>query len=224
VTAELAGDRFDVSREKAALRLRRLVDAGHAERHATLSQRHLFSITARGADALRLPRRRPPRTDANREHELALVWLCTRLEREAGGAVLTEREIRQRENAGLARYSVEVREPGGSPAKRWPDLVVEADDRLIAVELERAAKGKTRLQRIVSAFADADLYDEVRFIATTPSVAARLARCAGRATLRLPPELLRHRHVTALTDEPWPGAAADIRAEIASAISAHLAS
>lgn len=224
VTAELAGDRFDVSREKAALRLRRLVDVGHVERHRTThTQRDLFSITTRGADALRLPPRRPPRTDANREHELALVWLATRLERAADGVVMTEREIRQREAAASGHYSVQVIEPGRSPAKRWPDLVIEDAAGRTAVELERAPKGTARLQRIARAYVNSDAYDTVRFIATTPSVAARLARCADAATVRLPPGPARHRQFTALVVEPWPAGSRDAVEAIATAIASRRA-
>jgi hypothetical protein len=222
VTSELAGDRFGVSRQRAAVRLGRLVEAGHVERHtAGPASQQLFSLTHRGAAAIEQPARRAPRTDANREHELALVWLATRLERDTQAVVLTEREIRQREAAGLRRYSVRVLRAGHPPARRWPDLVIEhADRRRTAIELERAAKGTARLRRIADAYATDPAYDEVRFIATTASVAARLAKVTDAATLRLPAELMKHHHATTLIVEPWPGASAAEQHWIAGAIRA----
>src|SRR5690349_7643973 len=108
VTARLLAARFGVSEQQANVRIRRLTAAGLVSRTAGgIGQAYAVALTRRGARLVGLPERRAPRTDAQREHELAIVDLVGRLERrlgrEAVGRVLTERECRERQGLGLGR-------------------------------------------------------------------------------------------------------------------------
>jgi hypothetical protein len=210
VTDELLADHFDVSRQRMNVRTRRLAHAGLVQRHDDgPTDRHLISITRRGADALGLPRRKPPRTDAQRTHELALVALVSRLERATSNeTTLTEREMRQRQTATQDQYSVLVTQPGRPPARRWPDVAIHhADGRRTAIELELTGKGTTRLGRIVAAYAATTLYDEVVFLAADAPIARRLTAAIQANKLHLPPQLTAARPMTALRVEPWHPAA-----------------
>ncbi len=117
----------------------------------------------------------------HREHEAAIVWLATQLELVAddGVTVLTERECRRREapDAGK-RYSVEVAYSGPrQDRRRWPDLVVESEHGMRAIEIEFAPKGRDRLDRIVLGFTWSD-YDEVVFLARSAAIRRTLEQLA----------------------------------------------
>ena len=185
VTDELLAKRFGVSRQQMNLRLRRLTAAGLLQRTDSRTQPRLTMLTRKGARAVDLPIRRAPRTDAQREHELSLVWLVIELERAGGVRVFTERECRTLEAAGAAQFSVPVLPPDRPRERRWPDLVLERDGRRWAVELELSAKGMTRLRAIVDAYATSD-YAEVMFLAGGETVARWLAAAIARASRRGP--------------------------------------
>src|SRR5215210_1424589 len=130
VTSRLLAARFGVSEQQANVRIRRLAAAGLVSRTAGgVGQAYAVALTRRGARLVGLPERRAPRTDAQREHELAIVDLVgrleRRLEREAVGRVLTERECRERQGLGIRRYSVAVfGRRSAREEQRWPDVVV----------------------------------------------------------------------------------------------------
>lgn len=125
VTDELLADRFGVSRQQMNLRVRRLAAAGLVARTGPPMQPRLTMLTRRGARAVDLPVRRAPRTDQQRAHELALVWLVIQLERAGDVLVRTERECRALEAEGDVRYSVPVLRAGRAEERRWPDVVLE---------------------------------------------------------------------------------------------------
>jgi DNA-binding Lrp family transcriptional regulator len=183
VTDELIAQKFEVSRQQTNLRLRRLTQAGYLQRTDARTQPRLTMLTRKGARAVGLPVRRPPRTDAQREHELALVWLVIELERAGTVQVRTERECRTLEAAGAGEYSVPVLQPDRPQERRWPDLVLEGEGRRSAIELELSAKGATRLQAIVDAYAVSN-YDEIVFLTGDRSI-ARVVEAAGTATNRV---------------------------------------
>jgi hypothetical protein len=140
-----------------------------------------------GGGSAGAPRRAAP-TDLQREHELELAWLVARLELLGdSAAVRTERESRAREAAGAAvRYSVDVIDRGGRRERRWPDLVIEGPSVRRAVEFERTAKGRARLERIVAAYRAAFWFDEVHFLAGGVDVARRLATALRAEPRRAP--------------------------------------
>lgn len=189
VTDELLADRFEVSRQQMNRRVRRLADAGLLHRSGGPTQPRLAMLTRRGARAVGLPLRRAPRTDAQREHELALVWLVIQLERVGDVPVRTERECRALES-DARRYSVDVMQPGRTAERRWPDLVLDGDARRSAIELELSSKGATRLHAIIDAYAASPTFDEVLFVAADPSIARALA-ASFRAARPAIPEAVR---------------------------------
>ena len=67
--------------------------------------------------------------------------------------MLTERECRASERSQTpdhARYSVEVLGENRGDRTRWPDLVLEADGRRVAIEVEFSPKYTPRLAGIVA--------------------------------------------------------------------------
>ena len=205
VTADILALHLGVTRQRAGVRVRRLEDEGLVQRRADARQQAwAVAATARGMRSLGLPARRPARTDIQREHELALAWLVTRLEARGDVTVLTERECRQRERVGGIRHSADIVEHGRPRARRWPDLVVErADGFRLALEFERTLKGTTRLAGIVSAYRGADWFDEVRFLCADPAIASAVgAKVAAGSPSHIPGLAARK---PAISLAPWPG-------------------
>ena len=177
VTALAISRRFGVSWQRANARVRRLERLGllGCER-AHVSEARAVFLTGRGHELLGWPRRRAPRAQTHREHEEAIVWLVTELERDADVAtvVLTERECRQAEAGGaLPRYSVDVHGGEGRDKRRWPDVVVESPQGRRAIEIEFAPKGTARLRAIVGAYS-ASPYDEAVFMVKSAALGRRI--------------------------------------------------
>jgi hypothetical protein len=177
VTAQAIGQRFGLSCQRANARVSRLERLGllGCER-AHVSQARAVFLTGRGHELVGLPRRRSPRAQTHREHEEAIVWLVTVLERDADAAtvVLTERDCRRAEAAGGAtRYSVDVHGGGGRDRRRWPDVVVESPAGRRAIELEFAPKGTARLRGIVGAY-ERSGYGEVEVMVKNAALGRRI--------------------------------------------------
>jgi hypothetical protein len=154
--------------------------------------------------------------EIQREHEAAIVWLATQLERNTDPAarVLTERECRQLEARDHGRYSVEVAD-GGRSGRRWPDLVVEAPGGRRAIEIEFAPKGTRRLRAIVEAYEFTSPYAQVLFLVKSAALGRRIrAQADGYRPLGAHLKLkLAEVHV-----EPWPGLPLLQRAAISEAL------
>ena len=181
VTAQAIGRRFGLSWQRANARVRRLERLGlfGCER-AHVSQARAVFLTSRGHELLGWPRRRPPRAQMQREHEHAIVKLVTDLETQSldGVVVLTERECRQREAAGvLQRYSVEVYGTDARDRRRWPDVVIERAGGREAIEIEFAPKGTRRLRQIVAAF-ESSRYEQVTFMVKDAALGRRIQRAS----------------------------------------------
>jgi hypothetical protein len=178
VTAELAAARFDVSVQKARRRLGRLTGAQLVKRHPSgFGMPALFVLAPRGAKAVGYPpRRRAPRPELHRIHELAIVSLVTDLELAAGPSVdvLTERECRWRSSANDSPYAVEVADQHGERHLRWADVVVVTPTAKVAVEIELAPKHSARLAHILTGYLLSD-FTELRFLVALPSLAQRIA-------------------------------------------------
>jgi len=224
VTAQAISERFEFSRQQAnahVRRLERLALVGCERDH--VSQPRAVFLTRRGHDLLGWPRRRPPRPQLAREHEEAIVWLATELERQSDGAarVLTERECRQLEAAAEGRrLSVEV---AGGPRgfqHRWPDLVVDAPDGRRAYEIEFAPKGTDRLRRIVAAYENSD-YAETIFLVKSAALGRRIASLTDG-----PSELRKFLSLSTcpIRVVPWPRLPAEQHHELASVLGGERAS
>jgi hypothetical protein len=209
VTADLMGMRFGVSVQKARRRLTRLASAGLVSAHrSTVGLKSVYVLAPRGAQLLGYPRRRrEPRPEVHRDHELAIVQFVAELEL-AGGAgvqVLTERDSRRLTAQGPKRYSVAIRDRGDL-TDRWPDVVVIAAKATVAIEIEFAPKHTPRLARIVRAYLFSDL-DEVRFLVTSPALARRLRAVAAQEERACLP-LRMTEPATRVVVDAWSGASA----------------
>jgi hypothetical protein len=175
VTAQAIGERFGLSWQRANARVRRLERLGLVGcQREHVSQARAVFLTGRGHELLGWPRRRAPRAQVQREHEAAIIWLVTRLERDPGAdvRVLTERECRRREADGRVRYSVEVLD--GASRRRWPDVVVERGGERRAVEIEFAPKGSSRMAAIVAGY-EGSAYSDALFFVGSAALGRRLA-------------------------------------------------
>lgn len=224
VTAELLGERFALSPQRVNARLRRLEAAGLVARErAAATQARAAFVTGVGARRLGVRVRRAPRTNAQREHELAIVALVAHLERSHGARdhrVLTEREQRAAEADSTAQFSVELRPPARGELRRWPDAVIETPTARIAIELELSMKAPERLKRIVAGYAATTTYTDVRFLAATPGIAVRYAALIARETAHRPLATMLDLSQTRLIVEPWPGADAETQRRITGALAA----
>ena len=202
VTAAELSLRFGASEQRINARVRRFIDAGLvAVSRDHVSQARALYLTARGAQAVGQPRRKPPRAETQRRHELAVARLVAEHEL-AGHRVMTERECRQAErNDPGRRWSIDL--SGGE--KRWPDLVVDLGDRRRAVELELAIKHTARLRDIVDGYQQATTFDAVLWLVEHPTHLVRIRRLIDDATgsdeLRAVLGLPRGTQ----TAEPWAG-------------------
>jgi hypothetical protein len=149
-----------------------------------------------------------------REHEAAIVWLVTQLERDAGAGVrvLTERECRRREGDGVDRYSVDVVDAGSR--RRWPDVVVERGGERRAVEIEFAPKGSSRLAAIVAGY-EGSSYSDALFFVRSSALGRRVAQIVAEQQVSVGP-VRRARRVVRVV--PWPGLGPDDRARVAAGI------
>ena len=201
VTAEVLAQRFGVSVRRANSRVSLLTAAGllQCQRECGGQRRAVF-LSGAGAEALGLPRRRAPRPELQRAHELAIAHLVTAIELDRpGAAVYAERECRTLERDGSMRYSVDLFEPGRGRSRRWPDVVVEIEGVRSAIEIEIAPKTTERIERIVTGYVVSDAFGAVRFLVASAALARRLAvvcrKTGGGAFAG-----------TRLLLAPWPGA------------------
>jgi hypothetical protein len=177
-------------------------------------------LSRKGAGAVGLPLRRAPRTDSQREHELALVWLVIQLERAGDVLVRTERECRTLEAEGAGRrYSVPVVRAGRPVERRWPDVVLEGGSRRCALELELSAKGASRIAAIMSAYAAAPCFTEVVFLAADVSIARLLSRVLARSARPALNSRIQ-RAQPAIRIAPWPALSPGAQAVVADVVAA----
>ena len=186
-SARQVADRFGLGRAVTYARLRGLVRLGLLE-HARIFHGapgvYLATRTGLATVDLHLP---PSRLDLRTyDHDLELASLGVALEREFGAErVRTERELRAadtpaderaRASPGFAVLLSGARgqlqlTPAGHPRLHFPDCAIALDaDRVLAVELERTAKGRARLRRILAGYISARHIIEVRYYARGPRV------------------------------------------------------
>ena len=191
VTAAQVGERFGLGRAVSYARLGGMVRLGLLD-HARIfhGQPGVFLATRSGLSIaeLELP---PARVDIRTYgHDLELSSVVIELEREFGPErVRTEREMRAADTdlgppaTKRLRFAVALSgargqlqlTPAGHPRLHFPDCAVvgasgEAADGVLAVELERTAKGRARLRRILAAYVGARHIAAVRYYATDERV------------------------------------------------------
>jgi len=155
----------------------------------------------------------------HRQHELAVVWLASRIERSTALQVLSERECRHLQACGEERFSVDVeRATGRGDRRRWPDLVLEQAGRRIAVEIEFAPKGSARLGAIIDAYLQSTCFSEIRFLVSDPTTARRLARIIAAETASTQTRELFPIRGPRVAVSPWTGASPAERGAVQLAI------
>jgi len=184
-SARQVADRFRLGRAVSYARLSGLVRLGliqHARIFHVAPGVYLATRSGLAAVGFRLP---PARVDLRTyDHDLELTSLVVELEREFGAnRVRTEREMRAVDTppnlAPTARPQFAVPMSGargqmqltpvGNPRLHFPDCaVLVGPDRVMAVELERTAKGRARLRRILSAYVSARHIAGVRYYCPGP--------------------------------------------------------
>jgi DNA-binding MarR family transcriptional regulator len=225
-SVELLALRFGVAAQNVRVRLKRLETAGlvRMERRSRCEP-WVVSITGAGAAALGQPRRKAPRVDLHQAHELAIGWLCARIETSPAGAsltVVTEREMRSCDHARKRehlrqRYRLELRGIPRGDRSRWPDLVVERDGELRrAIEIEFTHKATARLEAIVERYINVGPYPQVTYLTADPALAAKLITIAANNE----PDTDRVLEPVRLEVRPWPGADESTRACVATRIEA----
>lgn len=155
-------------------RLSALREAGLVtQRHIFHRQPPCYQVTARGLAAIgsRLP---VPRVDLHGYgHDLGVAWLWLLARDGAFGElreVIAERELRSRDGpGGRAEPPLAVRVGGVGPRGRerlhYPDLLlVTGHGRRVALELELSDKGRTRRERILSAYGADPRVDAVVYL------------------------------------------------------------
>jgi hypothetical protein len=192
-SARQVAGRFRLGRAVTYARLGGLVRLGLIE-HARIFHAapgvYLATRTGLATVDLQLP---PARVDLRTyDHDLELTSLVVELEREFGAdRVWTEREMRAADiPAGPAsctrpRFAVPMSgargqlqlTPVGNPRLHFPDCAVTlGPDRVLATELERTAKGRARLRRILRGYVSGRHISAVRYYA----VSERVRELVGR--------------------------------------------
>lgn len=225
VTVAATADRLEVAVVNARKRLQHLEAAGLLASSRQGGSAAIFYIANAGRQLLGLPWRAPPRGELQRDHELAIVEQVTRFERAAapGVRVMTERECRRAETEGAGRFHVSVRGEGPRGlSERWPDIViVDAQDRRVAVELEFSVKHTARLARIVDGFLRSREYAQVIYVVNNVPLARRLVGLIDDGTARrsrgATSQMFRS-HSTAMSVVPWDGADEATRRGIEAAV------
>ncbi len=213
VTAVGLAERFGVSQIAIRNRAVRLEAQGLLGITRPPQSAWSYYVSRAGGERLGLPPRNPPRVEAQREHELAIVWQVAHFEKQQNPRVevLTERECRARESEGLGPFHARVagEQSGGTRGQRWPDLVLVIDGhRRVAIELELSAKHTPRLQRIVAGYLLSDYHRVIFYVDDLP-LARRLAQLRDAQIARHAsgrPPSLGPLQLPRFDVEPWPHA------------------
>jgi hypothetical protein len=178
------------SEQAAAKRLGALAKANYLTSEPVLHGRpRTYRSTRKGLDLVG-SRMRVPKVDvAKFDHEIGAAWLWLAARAGAFGQireVLAERELRSHDaRAELDQPPHGVRLGGSGPHGRerlhYPDLVVvDADGRRIAVELELSSKGRARRERILAGYASDTRVGAVLYLARGPQLARSIRESAAR--------------------------------------------
>jgi len=164
--------RWGVVYETARARVRKLVDAGLLARERVLfGGAMVLKVTTEGIEVagddlgpvkgVRL---------GTLEHDLAVVRLAVRLERETGGVFEPERRLRRR--LGLAGVGVPGHVPDGL-------LRPPGAEKPIAVEVELSAKPKARLRQIIDQYRTSFDYSGVWYFVGGENIKRQVEDIAG---------------------------------------------
>jgi hypothetical protein len=150
---------------------------------------HCYWITRRGLHAIEsaLPAPRPELRSYR--HDLGIAWLWLAARQGAFGPVariISEREMRSGDGTGAARanpFGVRLGGvgPGGHERLHYPDLLlIGADGRRVALELELTSKGRARRERILAGYAADSRIDAVLYLVDSPATGRAITASASR--------------------------------------------
>lgn len=184
--AEQVAARFGMDERNTYRRLRGLVALGLLEHRRVFHARpgvYLATGAWLATAGVRLP---PARIDIRTyRHDRVATAVSIDLEREFGPAALvTERELRARDAAApdRPRYAVRIGAQVTRRGLHFPDLAVEVGtDGPLAIEVELAVKGRSRLDSIVGAYVRGRHIAAVRYFAA-PAARAAVERAVTRAS------------------------------------------
>lgn len=218
VSAAHVAARFGLGRAVAYSRLGGLVSLGlldHQRIFHAVPGVYLATKAGLATVHLGMP---PARVDLRTyHHDLELSCLVLELEREFGAAsVVTEREMRVRDAPvsdapaeypafavplGRGRGQLQLT-PAGHPRLHFPDAAVRLHgrDSVLAVELERTAKGRARLRRILHGFVSARHIERVRYVVTDNRVQELVRSEVGRLRAEALVEIVPVHHENATAD------------------------
>ncbi len=190
VTPEHAQTLLGAPTTRVRARLRSLERVGYVRRARPFEGRtSLFLITGKGLRAAGSPLS-PPRLHLNcYEHDVGVAWLWLAARAGTFGPLRlahSERRMRSTDaTAPAGREPYAVRLPGLGAAGRerlhYPDLllVTQAGKR-VAIELELSAKGRTRRERILGAYAADARIDAVLYLVHSRAVGRSIVDSARR--------------------------------------------
>ncbi len=163
----------------AAALLRRTIVLGHAGSCHQITRRGLATI------ASPLP---APRLDVRTyDHDIGIAWVWLAARAGAFGPlreIVSERGLRSRDGPGeRPEMPLAVRiggvGPRGGERLHYPDLLlVGADARRIAVELELSSKSRLRRERILMAYGADPRIETVLYLVASRRIGAPIAACA----------------------------------------------
>lgn len=167
----------------------------------------LYQPTGRALRAIGSDLSAPPRQKLGfYRHEAGLVWLALGAERGMFGPVtdvISERRMRSRDGRSARheeQFGIRLGGPGrdGRDRLHYPDLVIVTETgHRVAFELELTGKGRTRRERILTAYALDRRIDAVVYLADHPARRRALEESVRRLGLedriRVEPVKLGHR-------------------------------
>ena len=199
---------LQVSPARVWPRLRWLEARGYIRREQPFGgKRSFFLITAQGLRSAGSRLRAPRFHLGAYEHDLGAAWLWLAAQAGAFGPLtraVSERTMRSQDaTAPPGGEPLAVRLPGPGAAGRarlhYPDLLlITAEGKRIAIELELSAKGATRRERILGSYAADARIDAVLYLVSNP----RLGRTIARSAERMGIEHLVRVQLATLSDPP----------------------
>jgi hypothetical protein len=181
---------LDTKVETALARLRRLARAGYVRSARRLSiEPAMYLITARGLKAIGSGFRAPQIDLAACEHDAGAAWLWLAAHAGTFGPlreVISERQLRSHDAArDPASEPWAVRKGGvgarGGERLHYPDLLlITADGRRVALELELTPKSRVRLESILAGYGADPRIAGVVYLVASPGVARAVEAAARR--------------------------------------------
>ncbi|HTX09483.1 MAG TPA: hypothetical protein VME22_12775 [Solirubrobacteraceae bacterium] len=190
VLADHAAALLGVTPVTAGRRLEKLADGGYARRAAVFTGRPpMYLIRPAGLRAVGSTLAAPTLDVHNYEHDIGVAWLWLAARRGTFGPlreILAERTLRSRDgvpdrDSPMLGVRLGGTGPHGRERLHYPDLLLmTADGKRVALELELSTKGRTRLESILAAYGADPRIAGVVYLVQSQTVARSVERAARR--------------------------------------------